>query len=609
MEKWISAKQAAELLKITERAIRKQVQSNKVTYRYINGFGQGGKHIEILLSSLPVEAQARYAGLEPAPAASDHVLEYSERQRENADLKLAVVIAYQQSDLPVDEFISAYNHENSLHISRSQLFRWQKKYKEGGNAALVDTRGKHNKGTSTIPDEAWDYFYSLYMTTQKRGVPLCYDWTKNKYPDIPSVYAFYRKVSMVPELAIIRYREGENALNDRLPSMDRNKADISSNDIWFSDHHRIDVFTKSSKGMRTCRLWFTAFFDARSNKIVSYICREAPPDAVIIKKCLKAGIEKNGVPKELYFDNGKDYRSNSFRKDFPLSICNMIGIGQIYATPYHGQAKPIERFFRTFEERFGKMFPTYTGKDAKNRPEPMRTADKNIYLIAPSLEDFLECLNNYIEDYNHTPSRGKDMEGKSPDEVYYNNLPVKREITDRRALTILCGNFETRTVNKNGIDFKGRTYENSILFSHFNEKVTVNYDPDNMDVLNIFDNEMRLICTASTKIRTPYRHTTKEDFDEAMKKKKEAKKAVEKYKPVAEVDTMSLIAQKQLTEKLRQEENTKPAAVENVTVGISTGGSESKCSSKGTESQEPDFVDTLLRKYKEEEQKRKIGGF
>lgn len=55
-------------------------------------------------------------------------------------------------------------------------------------------------------------------------------------------------------------------------------------------------------------------------------------------------------------------------KVFPLSLTKQLGINQIYATPYHGQAKPIERFWETLEDRFCKFFPTYLGKDAKKRP-------------------------------------------------------------------------------------------------------------------------------------------------------------------------------------------------------------------------------------------------
>lgn len=31
-----------------------------------------------------------------------------------------------------------------------------------------------------------------------------------------------------------------------------------------------------------------------------------------VKKCFRLGVEQNGVPNEVYFDNGKDYRSQQF---------------------------------------------------------------------------------------------------------------------------------------------------------------------------------------------------------------------------------------------------------------------------------------------------------
>lgn len=57
---------------------------------------------------------------------------------------------------------------------------------------------------------------------------------------------------------------------------------------------------------------------------------------------------------------------------------NVLGIGKITATPYHGQAKSVERFFRTLEERFGKMFYSYAGNDAKKRPEHMAKTLKKL---------------------------------------------------------------------------------------------------------------------------------------------------------------------------------------------------------------------------------------
>ncbi|MBD5497118.1 MAG: DDE-type integrase/transposase/recombinase [Lachnospiraceae bacterium] len=608
MDKWINVKKAGELLGISERAIRIKANNHEFTYKYVKW--RGGKKMEILLSSLPEDAIARYYHCEPVRNEVEELEGFSKSQQAEANNKAWVVELYQKREkgMSTDAFVEWYNHEFDKPITKANIFQWQKKMKEGGTAALVDRRGEHKRGKTTIPDAAWDYFNALYMTQEKRGVQLCYDYTKEKFPDIPSVYAFHRKVKTIPEHAMIYYREGENALRDVLPSMDRDKTDIASNDIWFSDHHRVDVFTRNEDGSRLCRLWLTVFFDARSNKVISYICRNADPAADVIKQTMKKGMELHGIPKEVYFDNGKDYRSKVFRQDFPLSLVHQLGINSIYATPYHGQAKTVERFFRTFEERFGKMFPTYTGKDAKNRPEKMRISDEKILAIAPSIETFLTALDNYMEDYNHTPSRGKNLEGKSPDEVYYQNLSVKREITDRKALALLCGTFDMRTVHKSGITFRNRVYWDKALLPYFKKKVIINYDSENLDVLNVFDEDMRAVCMAKANVRTPFRNTTEADYKKAMKQKKQARQMVEKYRPQMELDTMSMISKIQLAEQAAKDSAYKPAAVSGVTPKFDIGAFEGNRSSRGIKPGEPDLQKSLLEKYMEESKIRKIGG-
>lgn len=607
---WITVKKASLLLNKDIRTIQYLCKNEKLITRKISAKGRGGQKLEILLSSLPEDAIARYYHCEPVRNEVEDMEGFSRRQKSDANNKAWVLDQYQHrgKGVTIEEFLEQYNREHGESITKANIFQWQKKFRQGGTAALVDRRGEYKKGTTTIPDEAWEYFYALYMTQEKRGVQLCYDYTKEKFPDIPSVYAFYRKVKTIPEHVLLYYREGENALRDALPSMDRDRTDIASNDIWFSDHHRVDVFTKNEDGSRLCRLWLTVFFDARSNKVISYMCRNADPDASVIKQTMRKGMEKYGIPKEVYFDNGKDYRSKAFREDFPLSLVRQIGIGSIYATPYHGQAKTVERFFRTFEERFGKMFPTYTGKDARNRPEQMRVSDEKILSIAPSIEAFLAALDNYMEDYNHTPSRGKNLEGKSPDEVYFLNLPVKKEITDRKALALLCGTFDMRTVHKNGITFRHRDYWNKELLPYFKKKVIINYDPENLDILNVFDEDMRAVCVAEAKVRTPFRNTTDADYKKAMKQKKQARRLVEQYRPQMELDTMSMISKIQLAEQAAKDAAYRPAAVEQVTPRFDMEAFEENRSSRGIKSGEPDLQKSLLEKYMEENKARKIGG-
>ena len=305
-EIWIDSKKAAELVGIDRSVMQKRVktENTKLIHRYVYGCGGRGQKIEILLSSLPEDAIARYYHCEPVRNEVEELEGFSKTQQAEANNKAWIVELYQKREkgISTDAFVEWYNQEFDASVTKANIFQWQKKLKEGGTAALVDRRGEHKRGTTTIPDDAWEYFYALYMTQEKRGVQLCYDYTKERFPDIPSVYAFHRKVKTIPEHVMIYYREGENALRDVLPSMDRDKSDIASNDIWFSDHHRVDVFTRNEDGSRLCRLWLTVFFDARSNKVISYICRNADPAADVIKQTMKKGMEMYGIPQAVYFD-------------------------------------------------------------------------------------------------------------------------------------------------------------------------------------------------------------------------------------------------------------------------------------------------------------------
>lgn len=596
---WLTVKECASLLHVTDSAVKKAIASNRYTYRHVNGLGRGGKTLQVELSSLPIEAQARYRGEEKAP---EDILHFTGKQREGANEKAWIVMQYHQSGLSPDDFIAKYNAENPPEdaITKSKLFRWQRKYKENEVAGLIDQRGGHNRGEDTIPSDAWELFYAMYMTQQKRTIRLCYDLMKRKYPDVPSVSAFERKIKKVPKLALILYRDGEKAFRDALPSMERSKLDIASNGIWFSDHHKTDVFVRSADGKHAVRLWLTVFYDARSNRVMSFIARNASPNATVIKQCLRLGIEKNGVPNEVYFDNGADYRSKDFSRDYPLSLSNRIGIGMIYATPYHGQAKTVERFFGTFTDRFSKRFDTYTGCNAKIRPECMQVSDKQIIAMAPSIEEYIELLTDYMDEYNQTPSHGIDMNGKCPDQVYYENLKEKRVICDPEALRLLCGNTQERTVHKNGISILNNTYYHDLLLPHEGERVIVTYDPENIEKMAIFDLEYRAICTAEAKIRTPFRDTTEEDYKRAEKEKKAARAVTKRYAPARELSLHEIISRNQLMEK-DFAEGSEAITIDQITPQEAQNAQTLKATdrslNRGRATDEESVSDTLLKFY------------
>lgn len=240
---WLTVSEVAAVMNKSERTIRKYAASGKYNICYFHGVGgESGKCLFIDLHSLPPEAQQRYAEQNSIPASTapdtlDYLAKYSGKQRKEAEFKLEMIRAYRSEKhqhggkLTIMQFLRTFNQDSERKVSAGQMYAWIKLYNKNGAEALIDTRGGRNKGQSTITEEQWDFFLSLYLTQQKLSISRCYQILKKQFPDAPSVSAFERKARTIPELARIKYREGETAFRDNLPYMERDKSALHSNGI------------------------------------------------------------------------------------------------------------------------------------------------------------------------------------------------------------------------------------------------------------------------------------------------------------------------------------------------------------------------------------------
>ena len=181
---------------------------------------------------------------------------------------------------------------------------WEDKYNKSGIVGLIDKRGGDLSGSDCMPPEVWDLFYSMYMTPQQRSVQLCYDKVKAYFrrtsPEtvIPSYSTFTAKVRRIDRYAVLAFRKGRKALEDKRPYMERDPSDLNSNTCWISDHHLADVLVKNERG-KIIRPWITAFQDAKSRKIVACTVYDGSPNATRIKQVLRIGIAEYGIPEEV----------------------------------------------------------------------------------------------------------------------------------------------------------------------------------------------------------------------------------------------------------------------------------------------------------------------
>lgn len=556
---WLTVLEVSKLLNVTERAIQLAAQNGSYEIEYIPGKGRGGKVLQIALESLPQEAQDKYKGIAEEKERLqivDFLACYTDKQRKSAEEKARIVKSFHSCELSARLFVEQHNSINERKITSKMLYDWAKAYYSGGVLALIDKRGLHQKGKSSIKAEPWELFSSLYLSEQERDLKACYDLVKNEFSDIPSVTAFERRARKeFTEYVKKRYRGKYNQFRDLMPFHERTKEGLNSNDIWSSDHHKCDTFVLNSRG-EAIRPTLTVITDIKSTKVIAYKIRETDGNTTVIKQCLKNGMKIYGIPQVFYTDNGKDYLSKELSNDFPESLTSALGIKQVLAQPYHGQSKPVERFFDTYENHLGKMCNTYGGSNVIKRTDKTKMTNKELAktsYITP-FDIYVKQAEKYIEIYNNTPHSGEGMGGKSPNEVYYENLKVKRQLDNVEALNLLCGRYENRIVGRNGVQLFNTTFMNleGKLIPYFKKEVTIVYDPDCLDQIVILEKDtQKYICKAEIKNKSLFGAATEEDFRIAAKQRRNVLDYVNSKKPkqIKESEIFQLMAKNKLLER------------------------------------------------------------
>lgn len=537
---WLTVKETADLLGITERGVRmsieKYCEGEKYVFRCVKGKGRGGKQYEILLESLPKSAQDKYHGIEDSKQLSDSEAWMKlGKKRDKAIIKYNIVCAYlrykKENHFSGKQRAFIENH-NETHpdnpITKRQLEYWCKCYKDGGLLALADNRGGQ-EGKSNITDEMWDVFKKLYLRESRPSIMACYEITQEHFAEkgitIPSYSSFKIKVRKIPEIVIARYRKGKKYYEDKyMPYIPQDYSETYSNELWIGDHHIFDVLVKDDEG-NVFRPWLSAWEDLHSRMVVGYVVNRISPNSDIVLDSFARGCYLHGIPDEIKIDNGKDYKTyDLFNEEFAMSICNTMNIGVTKALPYNAKAKPIERLFRTLEEKYCKFLDSYIGNSPHNRPEDMRKLNKKLKDKAMPYNEFLKFVDNMIKTYN---SSYHSAIKKTPIEAYKSGFTKPmRYVADKAALNA----FFMRTskpikVSRNGVRVPaiGYYYDDTRLAEYIGKEVYARYNADDVRKVYIFDEKNQLICSAKSVELSAHKSPVTMEYIRELQRKKRAK--------------------------------------------------------------------------------------
>lgn len=461
---------------------------------------------------------------------------------------------YFKSKAKADEmFIERVRDElPNLSISTDILYKKYKRLVNGDLKGLIDNRGKAKKGCTKIDETVWQVFLSFYLDQAKHPVRKCVrlteDHVKDKFPelvaDIPAYCTFIRHVnSDISDAIATLGREGEKAFDDRCaPYIRRVYDNMESNDYWIGDNHTIDVIV--GDGENTFRLYLTAFMDARSGVITGIYLTDAPCAQASIYS-LKRGIQKYGIPKNLYLDNGREFLTRDFgglghrkkKKDTgkftPPPILERLGIKMVNAEVRNAKAKTIERRFLDFKNSISRLFSTYTGGNVVEKPEILKVElkkgnipDKQVFI--KEIEEMIEYYMNY-EEYNGAVVADK---GLRKIDVYQKNLHTLITATDEQLNLMMMRSVRPQKVTRRGVhlDINGARidyFDNELIMQMLNKQVYFRYDPDDLSKIRIYDLDDRYIMEVKADNTAVLEYgATKEDVKAAMAKTRSLKKAV-----------------------------------------------------------------------------------
>ncbi len=575
---YLSVTEYARIAGKSDRYVRQQIKDKKICATEGIKKGRGGKSgcsYQIPVDSLDPKLRARYerqkrknSGIPPERKIRPPIQKDLEDM--TADERVQVATwkqilenwrAYRNGEgvksVLDQEYVSIMKKEYpEMQFSVRMLQRKDQAYREQGEAALIDRRGKHNNHNKAVPDDVFAIFKSYYLDESKKSVQKCMRMTEtylahegmNQYLPIASSQSFTRRIlNDIPIAVRVLCRDGMKACTDKMmPYIRRTYADLSSNDIWVCDNHTFDVFVNDGEHEKPIRVYLTAFQDVRSRKFMGwYVTLNPCSQATLI--ALRRGIEAYGIPNQILSDNGREFLTfdiggRGFRKSKKASpeeheiptILQHMGIDFRTAMVKNARAKIIERAFLDVKNDFSKMFAGYTGGTIAERPERLKKTGKDAQNFT-LLPEFISYVDKYITGIlNKHKHRGVGMNGRTPDAVYAACLFEQRVATTDQLNLMMLRNTRLQKVKRDGVylDLLGEKipYNNEQLnLYYFGKKVYLRYDPDHLESVRVYDEHDRFIGKAYQTDALGY-FASKEDVAEHIRDNRKYLKAVQTWK-------------------------------------------------------------------------------
>jgi putative transposase len=381
--------------------------------------------------------------------------------------------------------------------SPASIARWQQDVANADpkdRLALLLPHYSGRTSTAEIEPEAWELFKADFLRQEQPTASSCYDrlvriaatrgWT------LPSLKTFTRRVIReLPRAVRVLAREGEEALLRTYPAQERDRSMLEALSGVNADGHRWDINVRFPDGSvgRPCILGWQ---DLGTGKLLAWRLGDHE-NSDMVRLSFGDMLRSYGVPGSVYLDNGRAFASKwmtggtpnryrfKVREEDPTGlITTLVGADNVHwVTPYHGQAKPIERMWRDFCDRIAKhpaFAGAYVGNSVANKPE-------NYGSRVVEWAEFERTVNSEIHAHNARTGRQlKSCAGRSFDAAFaasYARITVRKVSDEQLRLLLLAAEAVTASPIDGSVKLAGNRYWTEALSEHAGRKVVLRIDP------------------------------------------------------------------------------------------------------------------------------------
>ena len=333
-------------------------------------------------------------------------------------------------------------------IHRRTLMRWVDAYRGHGFEGLKPV-GRGKSVTGGIPEELLAEAILLRREVPGRSIPQIIEILEMEGKAPPGLLKRTTLQDRLQERGYsarqMKMYQGGGVAARRFQRQDRG-------DMWHSDIKYGPFLTVG--GVKK-QIYLVTFLDDATRYVVHGEFYDSL-DQTVVEDCFRKAVLKEGLPRRVYFDNGKQYRTTWMER-----ACAILGIKLLYAKPYSPESTgKIERFNRTVENFL----------------------DEVALKSCKTLDDYNKYFNVWLAECYHKREHS-GLKGATPETAYKTSKSPLRFVPPEIVASAFL-RVERRKVDKSGcINFRGKKYEAGILL--IGRTVDIAYDPNDIQTLTV----------------------------------------------------------------------------------------------------------------------------